>query len=422
MQGGTGVAVCAGDFCLSPYTGTGAACDGTEGAGVSDGCSVSPEGTVVCDCLASPEICQDELNPNCQTVDGVTECWSEDDLNNPINNFNFFDDPTLPPSQDNPDETPDLLPTPTPPSPSPTPPAPNVPDGDPNAAATQESEADNAQGIINAINVNTQAVDNVATTVFNAGNQVTTAVDNARIQIFDAVDNNALANKENLTTETDRLIAQANSDRTANFNKDFDNTKKITDAIVKNCNPLSDPNCAVEGSASAADNCAAPSVCTSPDPAACAQLVQSWNVMCAVMELADQEAEPNTDTGTVTGDCSAPPVCTSADPLDCVAIQQTWESACALVDTQGELAPWEIGGDPDYNRDLADEATSIDVQGGQDQSGFASGTCPSDIPVNTDWASFNIDMSFLCIYASWVRVFVILVTLMWSGAYIVRSF
>lgn len=240
----------------------------------------------------------------------------------------------MPPSEPDPNETPDLpdtpnLPsTPSPPAPSPTTPAPNVPDGD-SSSPDKESEADNTQGIINAINVNTSAVDNVATTVFNAGDQITAAVDAARLEITeavdndrkqtsDAIDNNALSIKENLTTETDRLIQQANSDRTLNFTKDFDNTKKITDILKDNCNPLSNPDCAAAGSASDSDHCGAPLVCTSPDDTACAQLMQSWNIMCAIMD--GDNPDPSTDSGTASGDCSVPPVCVSSNSVDCLVM------------------------------------------------------------------------------------------------------
>jgi len=436
ISGGTGVGVCAGNTCLSPYTGSGDGCNGTEGGGTPDGCSVDPSGAIVCDCLEMPALCDNPPDPNCEEVDGFYTCYDEDDPNNPINNPNPPDDPNLPPSEPNPNETPDLPDTPlspatpSPDAPTPTTPAPNVPDGD-SSSPDKESEADNTQGIINAINVNTSAVDNVATTVFNAGEQVTQAVDTARMDIVeaidndrkqttDAIDNNALTTKENLTTETDRLIQQANSDRTLNFTKDFDNTKKITDALKDNCNPMSNPDCASAGSAVDSDHCGAPPVCTSPDETACAQLMQSWNIMCAIMD--GDEETPSTDSGTASGDCSAPPVCVSENPVDCLAMQQTWESTCAALDTQGEVAPWEAGGDPDYNRDLADESTAIDVQGGQDQSGFASGACPANLAVATSFVNFSIDTSYLCTYAGVVRIFVILITLLWSGVYIVRSF
>lgn len=57
ISGGTGVGVCAGNQCLSPYTGAGQLCTGDEGSGSPDGCTVDGDGVVVCDCLEVPEIC-----------------------------------------------------------------------------------------------------------------------------------------------------------------------------------------------------------------------------------------------------------------------------------------------------------------------------------------------------------------------------
>lgn len=120
-----------------------------------------------------------------------------------------------------------------------------------------------------------------------------------------------------------------------------------------------------------------------------------------------------------TGQCDAPPVC-DGDAIQCAILTQQWRNYCNMIDLKGEKPPWEE--DADYGRDLADEATDIDISNQIDQTGFAGGSCPADINVTAFGSSFNIEFGPICDIAAVVRVFVILISLLWAGPYIVRSF
>ncbi len=129
-------------------------------------------------------------------------------------------------------------------------------------------------------------------------------------------------------------------------------------------------------------------------------------------------------TGTATLDCDTPPVCDHPDPVMCLAIEQQWRTDCDMVDLDGNLPPWDAGSSEftDYNRDLADEAQEVDLTTGVDDSGFASGSCPAPLSMAVLGETIDIDFSAICGVAGFVRVFVILLSLMWAAPFIVRSF
>jgi len=139
----------------------------------------------------------------------------------------------------------------------------------------------------------------------------------------------------------------------------------------------------------------------------------------AIEECADEGG-----TGTATPDCDSPPVCTHPDPVMCLAIEQEWKTACYMVDLDVNLPPWDAGSSEftDYNRDLADEAEEIDLTTGVDDSGFASGSCPAPLSVSVFGQSIDIDFSAICGIAVFVKVFMVLMSLMWAAPFIVRSF
>jgi len=206
-----------------------------------------------------------------------------------------------------------------------------------------------------------------------------------------------------------------NNDGTGDGDIDDDGNRDV------DCNPLSNPDCAFTGSASAVSHCGAAPVC-SGDPVQCAILVQQYNTMCAVLTAAEKDNLGN--SATASGDCDVEPVCVSKDPVQCGLIKQQWLSTCSMVDVGSELAPWQVGSPDyaDYNRDLADESSDVDVSGGMDQSGLGTGSCPAPIAFSMMGHSMDVDMQPICDIAGIVRVFVILMTLMWAGSYIVRSF
>ena len=188
------------------------------------------------------------------------------------------------------------------------------------------------------------------------------------------------------------------------------------------CNPLSNPDCAYSGSASAKAVCGSAPYC-SGDPAQCATLQQTYNLMCAVLTAAETERQREDDkSATTSNSCDVAPSCSSVNDVECKILIQEWESTCMALDLGNNLAPWQDGGDPDYGRDLADEATDVDISAGLDDSGFATASCPADFSMDVMGASFNIEMEPICSIAGFVRVFVILMTLLWAGPYVVRSF
>ena len=191
------------------------------------------------------------------------------------------------------------------------------------------------------------------------------------------------------------------------------------------CNPLSNPDCAFAGSASSSAACGAPPSCSSSDPVECAILNQNYNVMCAILTAAanEQEIQKN-KTASNSSNCVDEPVCTSNNVVECKAMIQTWRNACMFLDLHGEVAPWDDPNDIDWNRDLADDEnlTEVDLQDGLDESGFATGSCPVPIGVSVFGQNISIDPTPLCDVAALVRIFVILMTLIWAAPYVVRSF
>ena len=131
-----------------------------------------------------------------------------------------------------------------------------------------------------------------------------------------------------------------------------------------------------------------------------------------------QNCEGEGTAGTA-GSCANEPSC-DGDAIQCAILVQSWKNTCLTLDLAGEKPPWE--GDSDYGRDLADEATSVDISTGLDDGGFAAGSCPSDISIPVFATSISIEFQPLCDLAGVIRLFVILFTLMWAGPYVIRAF
>lgn len=128
-------------------------------------------------------------------------------------------------------------------------------------------------------------------------------------------------------------------------------------------------------------------------------------------------------SASTSSDCKSAPAC-SGNIIQCAVLKQSWKAMCAIQDLGGESAPWKPGGDADYGRDLAsaDERTEIDLSAGVDSAGFAGGSCPADIVVDVLGLSLTIQTQPICDVAGVVRFFVIISSLLWAGAFVVRAF
>lgn len=203
-------------------------------------------------------------------------------------------------------------------------------------------------------------------------------------------------------------------DGTGDGDTDGDGTRDV------DCNPLSNPDCAYAGQGSASSVCGVAPSC-SGDPVQCAILFQNYNTMCAILTAAENERkDEEAQNAQASNNCTTAPVC-DGDPVQCTIIRQLWENQCGLIDTSKETP---LSDDPDYGRDLAGvgEGTEVDLSTGLDEAGFATGTCPAPIAIDAKWAQITFDTAPLCSVAAWVRVFVILFTLLWAAPYVVRSF
>lgn len=134
---------------------------------------------------------------------------------------------------------------------------------------------------------------------------------------------------------------------------------------------------------------------------------------------ASGQCDPGSGSAGTSGSCETQPSC-SGDAIQCAILIQSWKNTCNALDLKGEKPPWEA--DPDYGRDLADEAQEIDVSGQIDAGGFAAASCPANPTLSMFGQTVVIDLSYVCDIAGIVRFFVIILTLMWAGPYIMRSF
>jgi hypothetical protein len=164
------------------------------------------------------------------------------------------------------------------------------------------------------------------------------------------------------------------------------------------CNPFSNPDCAFSGSASAKAQCGTPPTCTHSDPVQCAQLVQQYNIMCAILN--DQDGDGSDNTVGEYSDCSSPPPCTSENPVECAALVQSWSLACdTFVGTSGDPSL-----DEDFGRDLKTEADEFDASTMIDETGFiSSASCPAPQVVSVLGASVNVSFQSMCDLAAVLR-------------------
>lgn len=181
---------CIGEFCYNEGYGTGQICSTPGDQNSPEGCSIQ-NGTVVCDCGATPDawFCPGGgggSNQNCTTVGTTTTCYDAGDPNNPNN----FPDPAPIP---NPISDPNLPP-----------PAPLLPDGDDQTTSTNKDDTDIGSGIITAINQTTAAV-NVNT---QAEVGTTNAVNMAAYSITNAIESINL----NDSAVTAAILAQTQAD------------------------------------------------------------------------------------------------------------------------------------------------------------------------------------------------------------------
>jgi len=170
------------------------------------------------------------------------------------------------------------------------------------------------------------------------------------------------------------------------------------------CNPLSNPDCNFVGSGSGAADCTVQPLCGG-DPVQCAILYQQWAAMCY-------------DGGQFTNprSCEEALVC-EGDVLMCELLRQQRQQYCDLW-----VGDETFDGDPtnnaDFERDLKEEGTEIDLPDQFDMAGLGSGSCPADIAMNTSLGSVSISFALICQVAPIIRILVIMSALI-MGAFIV---
>lgn len=165
------------------------------------------------------------------------------------------------------------------------------------------------------------------------------------------------------------------------------------------CNPLSNPDCEYAGEAGASGSCDELPVC-SGDPVQCAILRQSWTTACI-------------DNGEVSipTDCDAPATCTG-DNINCSSLLLARSQFCAIFGDQDWLTSQNPTTDADFDRDLKDEATSIDLATEIDTAGFSTGACPADLVVPVLGSTVPVTFAPLCDLASIIRPLIIISSLL----------
>lgn len=166
------------------------------------------------------------------------------------------------------------------------------------------------------------------------------------------------------------------------------------------CNPLSNPDCGYTGSAGPSGSCDELPTCEG-DPVQCAILRQSWATACV-------------DNGEVSipDDCDAPATC-DGDIVNCSSLLLARSQFCAIFGDTDWLTSQNPTTDADFDRDLKDEAESIDLSSEIDMGGFAgAGACPADYVVAVMGSSVNVSFTPLCDLASILRPLVIISSLL----------
>jgi len=173
------------------------------------------------------------------------------------------------------------------------------------------------------------------------------------------------------------------------------------------CNPQSNPDCQYTSNALGSGSCDAAPVC-SGDPVGCAILYQEWASMC----YGNGSASNTVNCDDVTIDCDG-------DLMLCEILYQQKKFHCDLFHGSSgfDTNPFD---DSDFNYDPKDSAEVVDVVTDFDQSGFAAGSCPADIPVATAFGSYNVSFQLFCDLADIIRAMVILSALI-GGALIVSG-
>lgn len=160
------------------------------------------------------------------------------------------------------------------------------------------------------------------------------------------------------------------------------------------CNPQSNPDCGFTGAGTGSADCSVQPSC-SGDPVQCAILYQEWASMCYDPGVYNNPS-----------DCNVPLTC-EGDVLKCEIIRQERQQYCDLFGTDSTFDS-DPTNNADFDRDLKDEATEIDLPTAFDTSGLGSGSCPADYSMATSLGTVVLSFATMCELAPFIRILVLI--------------